>query len=267
VTTKTAGIEVPLWGTPGETLTQHTGKRGGGKRYYTHPDSPGHKLWSSTTVLAGTMPKPALMYWSAKVTREAFQAELAGRIGKTLTSEQMDAAVERAKQAPRQTSDAALNLGLAAHKAIEQLTSGVEMDIPDEIRPAIDSWQAWRKAAGIDIIAQEVAVCDRVAGYAGTVDAIARSVCPVHNKTKYVVIDYKTSKAIYEEYHYQVASYAVAAERHLRQATPIPCCQPLVKGVVVRLGKETAEFEVAEVDIDNAYRVFIAANALFQTLQ
>lgn len=246
-------------------LTQHTG-RGKGARYYTHPDNPSQKLWSSTTILAGTMPKPALMNWAAKITREVFTAELVGVIGRELTSDHLESADAKAKSAPRKASQDAKNVGTDAHTVIEKISGGLEVDIPSHIYPIVQSWQAWKQETGLDILDQEVSICDRKSGYAGTVDAVASMICPEHGDRKYVFIDYKTSKAVYDEYHYQVASYAAAAARDL-YGTQHLCCQPSVHGAIVRLGKKEPDFEAVEVDVKRSYGIFKAANKLYQALQ
>lgn len=211
-----------------------------GARHYTIG---GEKYPSVTTVL-NVISKPALIPWAKKVSLEKVRQELyhaSDEIsqGNVLLEghDSIDELIEAARTRPDEVAGAAADLGLRAHKYVEELIKeeGALPEPEPDIAPAVQAFLDWREQAGLDIKAVEQVVYSREYGYAGTLDMLGRD-----EQGRVYVVDLKTSNGIYPEYALQVSAYAQAwYEMH--------SLDNVEGAMVVRLGKANAEFEVREV--------------------
>ena len=77
---------------------------------------------------------------------------------------------------------------------------------------------------------------------------------------EYCVIDWKTSKAVYPEYHLQVAAYAKAVEDIYGK--------PVDATYILRCDKATGMFEaVRSTDTDKDFEAFLSALSLYRRLK
>lgn len=109
--------------------------------------------------------------------------------------------------------DRAADIGSEIHNEIERLTkillgqpAAPEVSLSEPATLAVMAWQDWLLGSGFRIVRAEQVVWSADLGIAGTVDAFA-----VNALGELGIIDYKTSKSIYDEYHVQVATYSHAA--------------------------------------------------------
>jgi len=232
-------------------LNQITGPRGG-MRAYQKPGDP-LPLWSVTTILSNTVAKPALMRWYNQQGREAVAEKLLPHVGKTLSEETLEEALREAGQRPKKTKDKAADLGSRAHDWLsEYITSRMEdrpiSTAPQDLMTVFDSFREWEEEAGIERwLKTEFAVYSEGFRYAGSVDALA-----YNRDGKFMVLDWKTGKGIYSEMALQVAAYANALSYPLRVKVNGNLDFPWntwerIEPWVIRLGKETAEFEARRV--------------------
>lgn len=97
--------------------------------------------------------------------------------------------------------------GTRVHRRLEQILQGREFKTtPKELKPYIDAFNNWVEEYQPNILFTERFVSSNKYGYAGTVDLI----CIIDGEPW--VIDFKTSKAIYDEYGLQVRAYGYAFE-------------------------------------------------------
>lgn len=98
--------------------------------------------------------------------------------------------------------------GTRVHKRLEQILKGREFKTtPKELKPYIDAFNNWASEQEyLQDIEPEVFVRSEKYGYAGTADLI----CDIRGETW--LIDFKTSKAIYDEYGLQIRAYGYAYE-------------------------------------------------------
>lgn len=165
-------------------------------RHYKHPVT-GELLPSITNVLGAAVNKPALPRWAAKVV-----AEQAVAMRDSLPNLDEEEAITILKQSPWRSSTRAADRGTTIHAYLEARMQGLE---PQEIsgdaaryRKAADAWLAdWQP----EPVAVELTVFGD--GYAGTGDLWCKT-----SDGKLVVLDYKTSKAIYPEAALQLAALA-----------------------------------------------------------
>lgn len=96
--------------------------------------------------------------------------------------------------------------GSLVHATIEAIVKGMDVEIPESIRPAVDAFRVFYAKRRIqfhpDFI--ERSVWSRKYRYAGTVDALAAI------DGKFGVLDIKTSSGIWGEYKLQTAAYFFA---------------------------------------------------------
>jgi hypothetical protein len=190
-------------------------------RYYPIPGV--GDLVGTTTVLglwgAGTN---ALIAWGAGLERRAVLSA-AGQVYSEARSYQMNSTafieeVEKRlgkERAHVKALDKAADIGTAAHEYIHwwlksqaNLTRDPEPKVPDASLVAVMSFQDWWKQSGLKPVAMEETVWDATLGYAGRIDLVAED--PEGNL---VLVDFKTSKYVYDKFHMQVAAYLNAA-RH-----------------------------------------------------
>lgn len=139
----------------------------------------------------------------------------------------------------------AIEIGNDTHKWVEDyITYGHVCSNPaNHISHPVNAFLKWNdrfKPSWND--AERKIYCDKYK-YAGTVDAVAKI------NGRVCVIDFKTSKKIYKPYYLQVTAYAQAIKRidGLRQ-------WPL--GIILRLDKETGEYEQKVFEPKDHFNVF-----------
>ena len=256
-------------------LLQITGARGG-LRAYQKPGT-NYPLWSVTSILDKTVDKPGLMNWANKVGYEAVKNKLASHIGDELTAEIIDDAVFAAKTAPYREKTKAGNIGTRAHDLLaEYITANIESDatdviVPVELATVWESFKDWESDNDIDrYLKAEFAVYSESFRYAGSVDALAYN----EKDNKYILLDWKTSKQLYETNAMQVAAYANALSVPLSVQQGYPHVGVIewdtwehIEPWVIRLGKESAEFEARQVtDPQLALDGFLSAMGMWFTL-
>lgn len=226
------------------------GRKGG--RVY----SDGGIEYTSVTTALSVISKPALVPWAAKMSRLAVDEHLRPVVGRTLTQEALDEALEAAKRRPTEVKDAASNLGTRAHEMIDAYLTHVQFAITPDLEPVLDGFQQWVEASDLALEKTERMLLSRKFDFAGTCDYIGKR----SFDGGVVVVDFKTSNAIYPEHAVQVAAYAKALEEEDNIK--------VAEGWCVRLGKNNAEFEARQIlSLDDAFETFLAALRLYKGMK
>jgi hypothetical protein len=144
-------------------------------------------LWSATTLIKSALgTSPPLVEWNARTVAEAAYDKL-----KTLSAFHEDddrqGAVKWLMDARWKKSGDAAARGTEVHAAAEQLALGVTPDAADHIQPYVRQYQRFLEEFKPEFLMAEAPVYNLTAGYAGTLDAIARI------DTRTVVCDIKTT--------------------------------------------------------------------------
>lgn len=148
-------------------------------------------------------------------------------------------------------SSNAAKIGTAAHDAIERHIKGIPQE-PDPVayyelppggmikaRRCFEAWKIWNEAVSPQYVDVEPQLVNSEHGYGGTIDAIATIA------GKLVLLDWKTSNAIYPETALQVAAY-----KHLwynNGGDKIDHCR------IVRFDKSSGSFEQLAILDTSAY--------------
>lgn len=194
----------------------------------------GHDLPSVTTIL-GCLNKPGLVFWAAKVERQAAETAILQILTQPGAKDpewvlgEFARAMTGAKAADKEKQKAAA-IGTAAHAWIEwslrrQLgeDAGEEPRLPDAAQWAVEAYKDWAKAVNLLPIAIERPIFCAACGFAGTMDLYGEV------RDVLTVLDWKTGKAIYPVEHYlQNVAYRHAAKR---------CGFVADQGVILRLPK------------------------------
>lgn len=183
---------------------------------------------------------------------------------------------DECKYAFKRKKQEAADIGTQAHSGIEEILrstpAGSSVGVlllstgffDDAVSPSavqvgncIAAAADWLHREEIIPILVERRIYSRRRGFSGTLDLLAEQ------KGRKVVVDWKSSKAIYPEYHLQTAAYVKAYEEETGDK---------VSGrILVRLGKSDGAFDVRELTsragLDSDYTAFLAAKKLYDWQQ
>jgi hypothetical protein len=209
-------------------------------------------ITSVTTVLKIVDKSGPLIGWAKRVTAEAALRH-ADELGKWIEDFGNDGAVSMLTKASNVIRDKAANAGQEIHGYAEAIAKGQEVEVPEDLSPFVNALLQWMKDFEPEYLAAEEMVYSRH-GYAGTLDAIVRIAGEVW------LLDYKTSKGVYEETALQLAAYG-AADFIGRAGDPNRYEIPAVQQYgVVHIRPEGAE--LVPFDVTGAFEAFLAAKRL-----
>jgi hypothetical protein len=252
----------------------------------------GEKVPSVTTILSRFKDSGGLMFWAYKTGREHEAATWKNRICKwalklidldlpwtKLIGTPKIAAMKLGTWEPEpecerlyDVSAKAAESGTLAHDAIEwfikaQADHPVRQDgpraevyaWPDDIEPttlthaknAYEQFQLWFHQNNIEILETETGSMSETYKFGGTLDGLGKNAAG-----DYVLLDWKTSNAIYADYLLQLAAYAILLEENFGI---------VVKEYhIVRVAKESADFNHASFkDLEHEKRTFLAMRELY----
>ena len=233
-----------------------------------HSYKVGDEIIPSATKVLDIISKPALVPWALKVGANwleknfFFDEDASSKKTKVYKSRMaLDPLIKGMKSAYRSKSQDALNIGNITHEWVEgainwKLEGGDIPQMPkqEEAVNSIGAFKDWVSQNVVEWKSSEEKLFHRKYRYAGTVDARA-----IING-EYCVIDWKTSKAVYPEYHLQVAAYAKAVEDI--HGIPVDATY------ILRCDKATGRFEaVRSTAIEENFQAFLAALTLHKRMK
>ncbi|MCL1789905.1 MAG: PD-(D/E)XK nuclease family protein [Peptococcaceae bacterium] len=195
-----------------------------GSKAHTRYKTSDGKLVPGTTTVTSLLNKPHLVAW-------------ANRLG----LEGIDSSKYR---------DGAAEVGTLAHAMIQEHLLGDEVDFDQYSQRSIDlatravaSFFAWENQHDIELIMSEHPLVSDELGYGGTIDCY----CVLDGIP--TLVDFKTGKAIYDDYFIQLAAYRHLLEEH---GHPVKQCR------ILRIGRDATEgFEERVVsDTDKYFEIF-----------
>jgi hypothetical protein len=152
-----------------------------------YKDASGSRVPSVTTILSRFKDSGGLLYW----------ANSQGLAGKTLDEARAPAA----------------DAGTMAHDMVEAHLNGRPMpeltgaaETIANARQAFDAYMEWSRQTSIQVRHTEVSIVSDVHKFGGRLDAIGLQ------DNRLVLLDWKTSNAVYAEYLLQIAAYAILWE-------------------------------------------------------
>ena len=238
-------------------------------------DDRGNSFPSVTTIL-NVINKPALIPWAKKQSLEKVKYVLQnhvmnGTLPEIKSTDDIDAIINEASKTPDKALQLAGDFGSHAHALIEKVINArihndKEPVITADFKVVMESFEMFCEQYNPVFVGSEVQVCYRPAytkiRYAGTVDAVI-----VHEDNP-IVVDFKTSKGIYDEHRLQVGAYSHALQtlnkKHLNLTGKE---SPFDMAWVVKLGKEKADVVVDKVITLPSYRAFENTTKLYYELR
>lgn len=167
----------------------------------------GVKIPSVTTILGRFKESGALIKWAYRQGRDHGYLEATG------------------KDAPRDlydTTQRAADIGTHVHEQCElyvkqgrdaalvhQLPPGSDADFAEKAMSGFEAFERWLNLSRVTIVECEVGLVSEKHRFGGTLDFIGQ-----YPDGRYVLGDFKTSNAVYSDYLYQLAAYAILWEEH-----------------------------------------------------
>lgn len=219
-------------------------------RLYTNPVT-GDTYPSVTTILGQIGKGEALKWWAAgEVARYAVEHL------DTWTNLDQQAAIDLLKREPLRSLNRAADRGTDVHAIADRYAKTGEIGEITQHNGYVEALvRFFQDHQPLPILAEYTVFGD---GYAGSFDMVCR--LPALDN-RLVVLDYKTSKAIYNDTAAQLAAYANAAE-YIDENDRLHPMPKVDTGVVVRFAAD-GEYEVREMNLDNGWQLFQAAKAIY----
>lgn len=196
-----------------------------------------------------------LMGWAKKICLLKVAEHIRAFSGKPLTVDEawIEAVRKSAWKRDKEKLKEAGDIGARTHLAIDTSIAGEEPKLDPDIKQGYDNFRAWLDKSGITLIKGDTYVASLKMGYGGALDALGE-----HNG-ELVLLDWKTSNALYDTSSLQAAAYAMGFEETFDKT--------ISRAVVVRFGKEIAgDVEPREVNLPFAKEAFIAALNLKESM-
>ena len=241
------------------------------------------KQYASVTTILNVINKPALIPWAKKQSLEKVKFVLQnhvmnGTLPEIKSTDDIDAIINEASKTPDKALQLAGDFGSHAHALIEKVINArihndKEPVITADFKVVMESFEMFCEQYNPVFVGSEVQVCYRPAytkiRYAGTVDAVI-----IHEDNP-IVVDFKTSKGIYDEHRLQVGAYSYALHRLNQKHHGIAGQgniragknSPFDMAWVVKLSKDQAGVEIDKVITEASYRAFENATKLYYKLK
>ena len=141
-----------------------------------------------------------------------------------------------AKKEYRKAKAAAADIGTEIHEWVSDWIEGKKPDMPEDekVVNGITAFLKFQKEHKIKWLESERIVYSKKYNFAGILDAVGRM------DGKLTLVDFKSSKGIYNEMRFQVAGYQIAYEEETGKRFD--------KTMIIRFGKEDGEPEMKELD-------------------
>ena len=220
----------------------------GGSRFYVDPLTD-EKVPGVTSILS-QLPKPFLQAWAAKMVAE-FAVDNFGAYSSMVMNGQRQAAIDVLKGAPRRYTTERADIGTEAHDLFERITLGLAIgQVHPDMAPYVEHFNQFLDDFSPTFLMSEETVWSDEHRYAGSFDAIAE----IGGET--VVLDYKTSKSVYEETALQLAAYRFADHVVRPDGAKVPLPE-IDGGAVVHITTEGYSVVPMRVDYD-VFQHFLA---------
>ncbi len=213
---------------------------------------------TSVTAITGLLDKSrALVYWAVNLDFDWLEERLSDE---DETADIFPLIDEAKKQHTIKKKEAA-DFGTQIHEFAEQFgkykLGECEMPVLDknasqEVKNGIQAFIQWYNDNDVEFIACERMVYSKKHNYVGLLDAF----CKVNGEL--TIVDYKSSKGIYNEMLYQVAAYRAAYNEES------PNGEFVEKSIILKFGKEDGKLSERKIDFDDNEKNFKAFLGLLE---
>ena len=161
------------------------------------------------TSIVGVLNKEAIPKWAAGEVAE-FVADYPSLVDLMNEKGGRNAVVRFLKDLPWDKRDSAAKRGSVLHDYAENLLNGERVEVAAEHVPVMESALAFMEDWQIEPLLVEACVASRRHKWAGKLDLIAKYVHPETRHSGVGIFDWKSGKALYPEYAWQLNAYAHA---------------------------------------------------------
>ena len=216
---------------------------------------PENVILSRVTTISTMINKPELNNWivnqSLGYIRDNLFREMRKNKNVKAPTDVLREVIVNASRHPNKARDTAGNFGTECHDLLEKLSKDPNTEVPDKFSHIVNVWQEWMQESGLETLSTEQSLYyykDNIA-FAGTFDYLG-----VDSNGDIVILDYKTSNGIYDDYALQLSAYYMAFKFIFGKFLE----GRKVKGVVMKLPKKQNEgIEIATVkNIDDHAEIF-----------
>ena len=176
------------------------------EEHHTYTRKRDGQLLPGVSTILNTKAADYLKFWTTKMNYEYMMKNW--DLGKIYTQQEKEDLLLKAKNAHAVRSKGAANKGSLAHKWIEDYIKKKNPILPTdvEVMNCVTAFLEWEQQTKVVWLISELLVASEKYSYCGTLDALG----VIENKL--VLIDFKTSNQISEEYFLQTAGYQIALE-------------------------------------------------------
>lgn len=220
----------------------------GGEHHYRKEAS---DIWypGATTILQAYPKQLYLMPWVAKITAEFLRPYILGPERATIRN--IESIIKDSKKESKRIKEEAGRLGTIFHQTAELVVAGkkVAMMVP-ELDIAWQSFHLWLEEKKPKFIFGDTKILNDSYFYAGSFDAL------IEEDGEPIIIDFKTSKSIHDEYALQIAAYSAAfCTTYGVDSMP--------KGRVVRFRKDKVGYEEKNIiSVEKSFKNFLNVKAV-----
>lgn len=188
-----------------------------------------HRYWldgqpvPGVTTVIGVLDKPAIPKWAAGEVATYVADNPAGV--EQLRNMGRGPMIQALKGLPWEKRDSAGRRGNVLHDYAEAILLGREVEVDDEHVPVMENAIGFMEEWRIEPLLVEFPCASREHRWAGTGDLIARYRRPDTHEEGVAIFDWKSGKALYPEYAWQLNAYAHAEFHGLDgNEHPLPEC-------------------------------------------
>lgn len=167
-----------------------------GLRFY---EFNGQKLMSATSLRRVLGMSFGLHNWAVSQTINAATSMRGNLAASAMTDEEFKKHLRKTSMTKR---DEAASLGTSIHEAAENGVVANDLGPNDVRKPFLIQYEKAQRELGFTVVATEMQVFNLTLGYAGSLDAIFRM-----PDGRFILVDYKTGKGIYNDTALQLALY------------------------------------------------------------
>lgn len=233
-------------------------------------------LKSPSSIVSKLDKSGALKHWAVNMFYDKVVNEM--RDGVNFTRDDVMSMLELGKQAHTIRQQEAASIGSVVHdyakhfhsmKSVEEAESFDQLDEDGQrqARAGASALEAWHKQLGGYSVTSEFLVYSRRQNFVGTCDDLVRL-----DNGDLIILDFKTSKGVYTDQVYQVASYFKSREEEKGEKIAGARLVHLIKddildkdGNVIKKAGEFGEVWLSRGDLVRAYRVFKALKVVAET--
>ena len=213
----------------------------------------------SVTTINGFKRCDALIGWARKETKRAALEYIQKCVDadEEISLDRMALYID--EEGAYKVSKEACDIGTVCHQIIDDVIQGrdtefdkIDPDILEQSKQPFANWQKWQEQNPVSLIGSEIPLVSEKYRYGGTMDVVTFA-------DNIMIGDWKSSKAIYDDYWAQLAAYRMLYAEHN------PNLDVSWDGFIVRFDKKREQFDHSVVNLQDAWLEFLHFRAVYES--